>query len=103
MTGERVRTMLGFPDPLPDEQRVSTGIEDLDRRLLKWLDLHEGTRAARREGDRCVLVDCGVEVRETTSSSYEDSVRKVLQMGIDADYAESRTGIPSSEFLAGRA
>lgn len=103
MTGALVLTMLGFPVPLPDEQRVSTGIEELDRRLLRWLDLHEGTRDARREGDRCVLVDCGVEVRETTSSSYEDSVRKVLQQGIDADFAERKTGIPSSSYLAGLA
>ncbi len=100
-----VRTLLGFPDPLPDDQRVSTGIEELDRRLLRWLDLREGERFAYRRGDLCILDDRGyrravkgkayeggASAYEGGASAYEDSVRKGLQIMIDRDFFEARTG-----------
>lgn len=85
--------MLGFPFPeVADPRNLSTGIDSLDRLLVRWLDRHEGERDMRREGDRCVLVDRGIEIREVTASDYCDSVRKCLQQGLDADFFERRFG-----------
>lgn len=98
VTVVNISTMLGFPDPLPDEQRVSTGVEELDRRLLRWLDLREGERTAYRRGDLCVFVDrdhrraVKGQGIDDGASAYEDSVRKGLQVMTDRDFFEAKTG-----------
>ncbi len=89
--------MLGFPAPDIDPRKLATDCDELDRRLVRWLDLHCGGRDMRREGDRCVLVDRGQEISIPgqaldESSAYEDSVRKSLQVAIDRDYFEAKTG-----------
>lgn len=92
MTAEAT-TLLGFPFPeVADPRRLCSGDDALDRRLLQWLDLYEGERDVQRVGERCVLVDRGRPIEETTSRGYGDSLRKVLQIAIDVDAAERILG-----------
>ncbi len=67
---------------IDDERAVSL--------LKRWIAVHPDHRCVMRIGDRLVLIDREEELKAETGSSYEDSVRKVGQIGIDRDYAESK-------------
>lgn len=97
---EAARTLLGFPawpSVNPDPRGLSTDDDELDKRLVRWLDLHEGERFIRRAGDVCTLTDRGVDIvcqgaAVGESSAWRDAVAKALQVGISNDYFEKVHG-----------
>jgi hypothetical protein len=70
---------------------ASTGFPELDTMIARWLSSHRD-RFVRREQDRFIAIDRGVELRASTATSYEDSVRKVLQIALDRDFFAEKHG-----------